>query len=252
MTDNKLLKVYAEHFLRRCEVKSTLLLAGILILTSCTTSRGFNRVALKEELKEKTELNPAEINQATAGKAKLSKPYKVGIYFQDPDPTTNDRLAWSWSDADKKKILNIVEKFKTTGDISHAFIISSSLVSSKDVKSLRQVAAKQGADALIVISAINDLDQYNTPGAWSYALLLPTLFVPASVSDILFISKAVMWDTKYDFSYLTAESEVLINKKYPAVFRQDAKSLLEAKEDAITGLQKELIKRMNNVHQKKN
>lgn len=233
---------------RRYIVKRVLLLSAVLLFSSCTTSRGFNRADLKQQLDEKTSIADSEINQAESAKAKLPKPFKVAIFFQGPAKSEVERIDWSWSDEDKERIQKSVDKFKSNGEISGSFILNSKLT---DVKSLRQAAGKQGADALLVISAINDLDKYNTDLGWTYALVLPTLFVPATISDIIFISRAVMWDVRYDFSYLTAESESMINRKYPAVFRTDKKQNQEAKEESIKGLQEELVKRINNLTQKR-
>lgn len=230
-------------------MKNVLLLSALLLITSCTTSRGFNRDNLKQQLDNKTSIDESEINQAQSAKAKLPRPFKVAIYFQEPGKSEVERIDWSWSDEDKQRILKTVEKFKSNGEISQSFMLNTK--AHPDVKSLKQAAAKQGADALLVISGINDLDKYNTELGWTYALVLPTLFVPATVSDIIFISRAVMWDVRYDFSYLTAESESMINRRYPAVFRTDKKQNLEAKEESIKGLQEELGKRLNNLTQRR-
>ena len=225
-----------------------LLLSTTILITSCATSRGINRDNLKRELDEKTSINESQINQAQSTKAKLPKPFKVAIFFQEPSNSEIERIEWSWSDSDKERIQKTVDTFKSNGEISGSFILNSK---SSDVKTLKKTAAKQGADALLVISGVNDLDKYNTDLGWTYAFVLPTLFVPATVSDIIFISRAVMWDVKYDFSYLTAESESLINRRYPAVFRTDKKQNIEAKEESIKGLQEELVKRINSLTQKR-
>lgn len=230
-------------------MKRVLLLSAVLLITSCATSRGINRENLKQQLDDKTSIADSEINQAQSAKAKLPKPFKVAIYFQEPTKAEVERIDWSWSNEDKERIQKAVDRFKSNGEISKSFILNTK--SHSDVKSLRQAAAQQGADTLLVISAVNDLDKYNTQLGWTYAFILPALFVPATVSDIIFISRAVMWDVRYDFSYLTAESESMINRKYPAVFRTDKKQNMEAKEESIKGLQEELVKRLNNLTQRR-
>lgn len=230
-------------------MKSFLLLSTVLLITSCATSRGINRENLKQQLDDKTSISDSEINYAQSAKAKLPRPFKVAIYFQEPTKAEVERIDWSWSSEDKERIQKAVDKFRSSGDVSSSFILNTK--SHTDVKSLRKEAAKQGADTLLVISAVNDLDKYNTNLGWTYAFIVPTLFVPATVSDIIFISRAVMWDVRYDFSYLTAESESMINRKYPAVFRTDKKQNLEAKEESIKGMQEELIKRLHNLTQRR-
>jgi hypothetical protein len=227
-------------------VKRIFILSAILLITGCASSRGFNRDALREQLNGKSEVSDRD-NSKMAPKLQLAKPFKVGIYFQEPSDQGEEKL-WNWSDADKKKILSGVEKIKNNVAISKVFMISPSVASGTDLKSLRKVAAQEGADALIVVSAVNDVDQYTTDWAWTYVALFPALFVPASVSDVLFISRAAMWDVRNEFLYLTAESEVLINRKYPAVFRQDKKQTADAKNDSLNGLQTELEKRLSSLN----
>lgn len=229
---------------RGCIVKFLLLSTTIFMITSCTTGRGFNRSYLKQQLDEKTLIKDSEINQSESMKAKLPKPFKVAIFFQEPEEIEIARIEWSWSDEDKEKIQKSVDQFKNSGEISESFILNSK---STDIKTLRQMAGKKGANALLVISAVNDLDKYNTNLGWTYAFILPALFVPGSVSDIIFISRAVMWDVDYQFSYLVAESESLIGRRYPAFFRTDKKQNQEAKQESIKGLQGELVKRLNNL-----
>lgn len=227
-------------------MKKIFILFTILLFTGCSTSRGFNRDALRNQLNGNSSVTDVNDNKTTSAKNQLPKPFKVGIYFQEPLNKGEEKL-WDWADADKKKILATVDKFKRGGEISRSFVISPSITSGTDLKSIRAAAAQQGADALIVVSAVNDVDQYTTQWAWTYVALFPALFVPASVSDILFISRAAMYDVRKEFLYLTAESEVLVNRKYPAVFRQDKKATEDAKNDSLTGLQEELEKRLNNL-----
>lgn len=232
-------------------MKRILILSAIVLITGCSTSRGFNREALREKLDGKTTVSDQEIDKKLSLKAQLPKPFKVGIYFQGPVQKQGEEKLWSWADSDKKKILSTVDKFKKNGEISKVFMISPAVTSGTDLKSLRLAAAQHGADALLVVSAVSDIDQYTTPWALTYIALFPALFVPASVSDILFISRAVMWDVRNEFLYLTAESEVMSNRKYPAVFRQDKKQTEDAKNDSLIGLQDELEKRLINLSNKR-
>ena len=227
-------------------MKNILILSALILITGCSTSRGFNRDALREQLTGNSTVTDINENKVPTSKIQLPKPFKVGIYFQEPSNKGEEKL-WDWADSDKKKILSTVDKFKRGGEISKAFVISPSITSSTDLKSIKAAAAQQGADALIIVSAVNDVDQYTTQWAWTYVALFPALFVPASVSDILFISRAAMYDVRKEFLYLTAESEVLVNRKYPAVFRQDKKATEDAKNDSLNGLQEELEKRLNNL-----
>jgi hypothetical protein len=113
------------------------------------------------------QVSDGEINKAQALKAQLPKPFKLGIYFQEPEKATKEKISWSWTDADKQKVISAVDKFKNSGEISKSFVISPSVTPATDLKSLRLAAAQSGADALMIVSGVNDIDSYTTQWAWS-------------------------------------------------------------------------------------
>lgn len=233
-------------------MKNILILSFVLLVTGCAASRGFNRDALRQSVDSQMQVSDGQINKALALKAQLPKPFKLGIYFQEPEPATKEKISWSWTDADKQKVISAVDKFKNSGEISKSFVISPSVTSATDLKSLRLAAAQSGADALMIVSGVNDIDSYTTQWAWSYIAIIPAFVVPASVSDVLFITRASMWDVRNEFLYMTAESESLITKSYPAVFRTDRKQTLDAKDESLNELHKEIVKRLENLSNKRN
>jgi hypothetical protein len=116
-------------------------------------------------------------------------------------------------------------------------------VNSDDMKSLRLAAANHHADALLVVSGAGQIDRYINNWGWTYALLLPTLFVPGSQADTLFVTNAALWDVRNDFLYLTAEAEATTNKTYIAAFGEQDKELLNrAKTESLTQLKTALAK----------
>lgn len=220
-----------------------LLLVLALISAGCASSRGFNRGELREQLNGKTEVSDADIAKVLATKAQLPKPFRLGIYFKDPVAKHQyDHPKWKWTDEDKNKILKLAEKMKTIGEISDVFPISDATVTSSDLKSLRLAAARHGADALLIVTGINDVDSYTNNWGWTYIALVPALFVPASVNDSLFMAKAAMWDVRNEFLYMTAESESLKSETKPAAFTDERKITFDAKTDAMDKLSGEISK----------
>jgi hypothetical protein len=226
-----------------------IVLALLVFCTGCTTtSRGFNRGELRDQMSSIMTITDRDISKALATKAQLPKPFKLGIFFKEPKPTYG--LHWYWSGEDKSKILAAVEAAKTKGEISEVFIVSDAITGDSDVKSLRLAAARHGADALLVISGVNDIDSYTNNWGWTYIALVPALFVRASVSDSLFMTRAVMWDVRNEFLYMTAESESVKSQTVPAAFINDRKIALASKTEAISSLGNEITKMIGLLSEK--
>lgn len=229
-------------------------LSVIFLMVGCASSRGFNRGDLRERLSGPVVVNDGDIAKALATKAQLPKPFKVGVFFKDPKSRNHDSdSVWTWTAEDKKKILEIVQKKKTDGEISDAFVISDATVGDTDLKSLRLAAARHGADALLVVSGVNDLDRYTNNWSWTYIVIVPTLFVPGTVNDSLFMARAAMWDVRNEFLYLTAESESMKRQTRPAAYADIREVTLEAKTEAVNLLGEEISKMLTSMetHQSK-
>ncbi len=96
---------------------------------------------------------------------------------------------------------------------SDVFFISNMIVDgNEDLKSLRMAAAKHQADALLVVTGAAQVDRYINGWGWSYALILPTFFVPGSQVDTLFLSSAALWDVKNEYLYLTNDAEDVVHE----------------------------------------
>jgi hypothetical protein len=222
--------------------------AGILSLSACATGHSFNRGELREELSGgKPEVDDASIAAALARKAQLPKPFKVGIYFKAPGSPKYISAKWRWTDDDKEKLLALGEKLKATGEISDVFIVDDSVVSGSDLKSLRLAAAEHGADALLIVNGVSEVDSHANGWAWTYIALVPALFVPGTESDSIFMASASMWDVRNEFLYMTAEAESEKSKNRPAAFTDEHKVTDEAKLEAYDKLRDQISKMITSL-----
>lgn len=223
----------------------SILLAGLMTLHVGCASKGFNRGELKEQTTiAKPEFNDQDIKNAFNKKPNLPKEFKLAVYFKAP-PQGNARLnsEWRWTENDKAVLETIASDLKKEGVISDVFPIISSLAADDDIKSLRLAAAKHHADALLIVSGAGQTDRYINGLGWTYALLLPALFVPGSEADTLFVSSATLWDVRNEYLYLTAEAEATVNKTYVAAFGKSDKELInDAKAASLAQLKTELTK----------
>lgn len=220
-------------------------LGCLLTLQISCASKGFNRGELKEQISvTKPEFNDQEIKNEFSKKPNLPKDAKVAVYFKAPPQERNQSHPdWRWTENDKSVFAEIASELKKEGVISGAFPIVHSLVNDDDLKSLRLVAAKHQADALLIISGAGQTDRYINNLGWTYALLLPALFVPGSEADTLFVSSAALWDVRNEYLYLTAEAESTKTSTYVAAFGKSDKELInDAKTASLGQLKVELSK----------
>ncbi|USN48049.1 MAG: hypothetical protein H6626_02865 [Pseudobdellovibrionaceae bacterium] len=216
----------------------------IFACVGCASKKGFNRGDLKEQIGV---VNPVtddtDIAKTLKKKANLPKPFKLAVYFKNPIQNGAVNSTWRWSEEDKESLIKEAEKLKEEKIVSQVFPIISSLVQEEDVKSIRMAAAKHGADAVLIISGVADVDRYINNWGWTYILLAPALFIPGSEADTLFMANASMWDVRNEFLYITAESEEIYEKTYVAAFGENDKFLIgEAKKKALEKLASQLGK----------
>lgn len=218
-------------------------LFGFLVVTLGCASRGFNRGELKEQIGViNPQFDDKEIEAAFKKKPNLPKPFKLAVYFKSPKEGYNIPK-WRWTNEDKAILEEVGKQLKSEGLISDVFPIVSSVVTNEDLKSLRLVAAKHQADALLIISGATQIDRYLNNWGFSYILLFPALFVPGSEADTLFIANATLWDVRNEYLYLTAETEATTSETYVAVWGGKEKDLVkEAKTKAMEQLKAEIKK----------
>ncbi len=229
-------------------MKSALLALSLIILTSCS-SKGFNKGKLRQELAsaETRQVTDEEIKKVLDLKPQLPKPFKVGVYFVE-----NDLRSWDlrWNSEDKESILKLQEDLKKTGEVSDVFLINEGVVQGSDLKSVRLAAAHHGADAVLMISAAHQTDRYNNDWGLTYILLLPAFFVPGTVTDALFITRAALWDVRNEYLYMAVESESFKRREAAAISSDETKLLVRAKKDSIQGLKKEILRMSSEMSKK--
>ena len=227
-------------------------LALALAASGCMAKKGFHRESLRTELNDKIEVTDAEIAKALTLKPQLPLPFTVGVYFKEPEAAYRyGAPAWHWTDEDKEKILRTAEKLKEGGQVSKVFVISPSVVSGQDLKSIRLAAAQHGADALLVVSGAQDLDSYHNSWSWTYIAVVTALFVPANQVDALFLSRAALWDVRNQFLYMTAEAESTKSQTRPAASIDERKALSEAKQESLDKLSAEIARMAEEISRKK-
>lgn len=226
---------------------------ALLMLLNSACATGFNRKALEEQVGTvHAEFDERDIEKAYLKKPNLPKPFRLGVYFKAPAslrtayrPRAEPAQDWRWTEDDRKMLTELALDLKKRGLVADVFPLLSSVVAGEDLKSLRLAAAKHQADAVLVISGAADVDRYANNWAVTYVLLAPTLFVPGSQADSLFLSSATLWDVKNEYLYMTAEAEGVAHDRYAAAFGKSDKELInDAKNRSLTNLKGEISRQL--------
>ncbi|MEW6270722.1 MAG: hypothetical protein AB1689_15675 [Thermodesulfobacteriota bacterium] len=211
---------------RRCA-----LLALLVLLPACTSARGLDRDALAAVVAP-----PA----GPAGVAPLARPFKLGIFLHPPaqpaaTPAAAPRL-WEWEPSDEQKLLRIGESLKRDRIVSDVVLVGRDTAAAQDLASIRRAAAREGADAVLVVSGVVDVDRYNNWLGPSYVLLLTPLLIPGTVVDALFVSHAGLWGVRDELLYSSVEADGAATQTRPAWMVSEQRVVALAKERSVSDL----------------
>lgn len=219
----------------------------VFMLTACASSRGFDRGTLRERISDQKQVTEEDIKKVLELKPQLPSPFRLAIYFRPPATAWRYGYAWSWLGEDKDTLLAIGSELKGKGTIADIFVISDYIVEGSDTKAIRLAAARAGADAVLIVNGVGDVDRYNNKLAYSYFLLITTFFIPGTDADALFMAHASLWDVRNQYLYLSAEGEGTAKDIKPAVFVDEKRIIKSAKSAALSNLKAELSSRLSRI-----
>jgi len=216
----------------------------VLMLTACASSRGFDRGALRGQIPEQKQVAEEDIQKVLGLKPQLPSPFTLAIYFVSPPPGSCYGNSWIWLSEDKDTLQSLEAELKGKGILSEVFVISNQIVEESDNLSIRLAAARAGADAVLIVNGVSDIDRYNNPLGYTYFLLITPFFIPGTEADGLFMANATMWDVRNQYLYLSAEAEGTAKEIKPAVFIDEKRIIKSAKSAALATLKAEISSRL--------
>ncbi len=217
-------------------MKNVLIALLVVVLSACASSRGFDRSALRTQIGDQKVVTEEDIKKALEAKPQLPKPFRLAIYLAPPKtPQWSSDKPWKWLREDKDKLLDVGPELKEKGVISDIFLISDSILEGTDNKAIRLAAARAGADAVIIVNGVSDIDRYNN--------VLGSLYG-------LFMVNASMWDVRNQYLYLSVEAEGSAHQTLLAFFIGESRIIKEAKSNALGALKEELSTRLASLSAK--
>ncbi len=119
----------------------------------------------------------------------------------------NHRRRDSWTPKDKETVLASARMLVEKGIVSDVLPVDEALVEGEGLRAIRLAAARAGADAVLVVDGVADVDRHFNGWAALYALLVTVWFVPGSDVDVLHLTHAALWDVRNEYLYLSLETE---------------------------------------------
>lgn len=229
-------------------MKNFLLILLAILGAGCVSSRGFDRGSLRAQITDQKVVTEEDIKKALEAKPQLPRPFKLAIYLAPPKSVPwQYRDTWNWLPEDKDSLLELGSQLKTKGVISDVLTIPDAIVEGNDNRAIRLAAARAGADAVLIVNGVSDVDRYNNPLGVTYALLVTIFFVPGTEANGLFMANASMWDVRNQYLYLSSEAESSAAQTRPAVFVQEKQILKTARAGALAELRKQLVTRISTL-----
>jgi hypothetical protein len=219
-----------------------------VFLTGCGGSSGFQQAALRDAAQSAApQVNDGEVARAFALRPQLPRPYRLGVVFRDPVAPTPP-ADWRWEPEHRARLLQNVEALEGRGQVAAAFAIARSTLIGEDLRAIRIAAARHGADAVLVVSGRDEIEQGWNGWAASYVALLPILFAPAVDFEVRFSAHAELWDVRNEYLYMAAEGEARVAQSAALPFVDREQVDARAQRQALELLGKELEKRLQRLH----
>ncbi len=174
----------------------------------------------------------------------LEGPVRIAVYFTRTLKNREIARNFNWTYTEKDQFINDLDK---SPNISRVFELIRPRGIDEDIRSLRLLAAQQGADTLLMIQGAYDLATDLNASAISYLLVLPVFFVKGNDVKGTFISQALLWDVKSPVVHLGIQSEGKDEERRPIAFRNPEAIIEEARGESLEILSKKISSELDTI-----
>jgi hypothetical protein len=171
-------------------------------------------------------------------KASLPKTFDLAVYFI---PASEEKPRWFWERKTKDEVIAQLAESSRTRQVFELFPTRKQI---KDPLELRQMAAQQGADALLLINGAASVATSANAKAISYVAILPIFFVEGNTVEGNFLSQAILWDVRKPIIHFGLESEGNWQMDRPLIFRQPERVLRKSQDASLEALSGKIRQRL--------
>ena len=174
----------------------------------------------------------------------LDRPIRMAVYFTKALRNRDIAKNFNWTYDEKDQFIKALDKSPI---ISRVFELIRPRGTDEDIRTLRLLAAQQGADTLLMIQGAFDIETHLNASAISYLFVLPAFFVKGNEVKGTFISQALLWDVKSPIVHLGVQSEGKEEERRPIAFRNPEAIIEEARGESLEILSKKLNKELDTI-----
>ena len=167
----------------------------------------------------------------------LDQPVRMAVYFTKTARNRELSKNFNWTYGEKEKFIDSLDK---SPKIARVFELIRINGMDEDIRSLRLMAAQQGADTLLIVQGAYDVETNLNASALSYLLVVPVFFVKGNNVKGVFVSQALLWDVKSPIVHLGVQGEGEDMEKRPLAFRKPELVIGTAREESLQILSRKI------------
>ena len=172
-------------------------------LAACSTGKViFNQGKLMDKLNGPREVNDESIKRAMDAKPQLTPGFRLAIHMPDPNEQWNGQ---PWSAADRERVMQMVRAACNPRFCKDTVEITA-IEGNGDKLFVRQAAAERGAQAVLWIRGIQDVQIRDNGRAWTNLLILPAFFIESEDVYSYFLASAQMLDVGNGYMYVDVQT----------------------------------------------
>jgi rhombotail lipoprotein len=220
--------------------------AAILFLgvTAVGCSTSFNRTAMEEELQKEKQIvfDDGDILKIEQLRPQIQFPIRLAVV---PPARVSPRY---WQEGSSKgeheELMALGEQLKKDGIASSFTVIPQILLQGSDqsLKAIRLAAARMGADAVLILKSVTDVDSYVNPLSVLNVTIIGLWLAPGHHTEALTMVEGMVIDNRNQFLYFAGSAEGSGSTFGPALVIKDRDAVGESRRNALHSFGEILIK----------
>lgn len=220
-----------------------------LTLSTCSTSKGFDRAGMHESLHQRLHIaENRELTNSPKSTTPIPESFRLGVYFVRTEfPTRQSVRSGEWLGAEKDQLVQHLTQLRSDQILREVVVLAEPTVRTLTPQELRQASVRYGIDVLLLVDGVGAVDRHNNAYSFLYPTIIGAWLAPGTVIDALFILNGILWDLRTDtrFDGLTAEGQA--QRTGAVVLVEDADVLTEAKHRAIDAFGARLVEHLRSL-----
>ena len=216
----------------------------ILGVTTAGCSTGFSRMDMEKELQAEQRIvfDDEDILKIEQLKPQIQFPIRLAVV---PPGRVSPRY-WQEGSAkgEHEELMALGDQLKKEGIVSSFTVIPQILLQGPEnsIKAIRLAAARMGADAVLILRSVTDVDSYVNPLSVLNVTIVGLWLAPGHHTEALTMVEGMVIDNRNQFLYFAGSAEGLGSTCGPALVIQNRDAVGESRRNALRSFGEVLVK----------